>query len=96
MSHHGDQHPNPEFLKKLLLETRVRDEGEFPNGRLNSDDAGALALAIAVEDGKVCMHFAKSVEWIGFTPQQAMDLANLLMQNARKAGSKEPLTLRIG
>lgn len=95
MSHHGDQHQNPELFK-LLRETRLRDEGEFPDGRLNKDDAGALALAVGVETGKVVIRFAKPVEWIGFTPQQAMDLANLLMQNARKAGSKEPLTIRIG
>lgn len=70
--------------------------GEYPNGRLNADDSGALAVAFSHENGVVKMEFPKPVAWIGFTPNQAIEIAQTLIQHARKAGSKEALSLTIG
>jgi hypothetical protein len=70
--------------------------GEYPNGRLNADDAGAVAVSISNEGGVVRMEFPKPVAWIGFTGEQAMEIAQTLIKHARKAGVKSPLVLRIG
>jgi hypothetical protein len=90
MSHHGNQVPRElsEAMQKLL--------GEYPNGRLNKDDAGALAVAIGHENGAVTLQFPKPVAWIGFTPNQAVEIAETLISHARQAGATEPLTLKIG
>ena len=37
------------------------------------------------ENGKVVMQFASPTAWIGFTPEQAMDIAQTLITHARKA-----------
>lgn len=91
MSHHGNQPHNAamhEMMKKLM--------GEHPNGRLNADDAGAVAMAVGVESGRVVLQFPKPVAWIGMTPDEAIGLAETLVKQARAAGSRKPLTVMIG
>lgn len=98
MSHHGQDGPTPE-QSKIIDEIRRAQramQGEFPQGRLNKDDEGGLAMGLYVEDGKVCIRFPKPVAWIGFTPEQAMQIAADLIKHARAAGSKKPLTLTVG
>ena len=94
MSHHGsgDVPEIPEWLRKTLSNT----EGEFPAGRLNPADEGAVAVGIGHQDGKVVMQFPKNLNWIGFTPDQAVDIANTLLKHARACGSKKPLTIKVG
>ena len=90
VSHHSST-PNPAMsaaMKQIF--------GEHPNGRLNADDAGALPLVITTENGVVKMEFPKPVAWIGFTGDQAMEIAQTLIKHARKVGVKNPLVLRIG
>jgi hypothetical protein len=82
MSHHGNDQ------ERELAAHMKRVFGEFPNGRLNENDAGAMAVAIGVENGVVIMNFGHSLKWIGFTPDQAIDLAEILIKHARKCGSK--------
>lgn len=91
MSHHGNMPHNPmlsEMMKKLM--------GEYPDGKLNANDAGAVAMAIGVERGKVVLQFPKPVAWVGFTPDEAISLAELLVKRAREAGSTKPMTVTIG
>jgi hypothetical protein len=92
MSHHGD---NPE-QERILREAMKRLTGEFPNGRLNADDQGAVAVAIGHQGGAVTMQFPKNLNWIGFTPEQAIDIAQSLIEHARKSGCTKPLTVKIG
>ncbi|MHB1328003.1 MAG: hypothetical protein ACYC2K_07360 [Gemmatimonadales bacterium] len=94
MSHHGNNPPPdiPEWLRKTLAHT----EGEFPAGRLNPQDDGAVAVGIGHQSGKVVMQFPKNLNWIGFTPDQAIDIAQSLVEHARQCGSKKPLTLKVG
>lgn len=70
--------------------------GEYPNGRLNKDDAGAVAIQIGEESGRVVMRFPKPVAWIGFTGDEAMEIAQTLIKHASKAGVTVPVVLRIG
>lgn len=77
-----------EAMKKLM--------GEYPNGCMNEDDAGAIAMEVGHEDGRVVMKFPKPVAWIGFSGDEAMALAQALITHARKAGITAPAILRIG
>ena len=61
--------------------------GEFPQGKLNDHDQGALQIAIAYDklDGIVRVEFGKPVAWLGLPPPQAIELGKLLL---RRAGAK--------
>lgn len=92
MSHHAS---NPE-QERELTEMMKRLTGEFPDGRLNANDEGAVAVAIGHDQGRVTMQFPKNLNWIGFTPEQAIDIAQTLIEHARKCGCNRPLTVKIG
>lgn len=90
MSHHSSS-PNQELseaMRQLL--------GEYPNGRMNADDTGAVAMQVGVEEGRVVLRFPKPVAWIGMTGDEAMDIARALMKHARRAGITAPVVLRLG
>lgn len=56
--------------------------GQFPNGKINKDDEGELAIGIAsdVKNNVVVIEFGKSIQWIGFPPEQAIEFANMIMK----------------
>lgn len=90
MSHHGNN-PDPqlhEAMRKLF--------GEFPDGKLNPDDSGAVAMSVGVENGRVVVRFPKAVAWIGMSGDEAFELAQVLLRHARNAGVTAPLVIRVG
>lgn len=92
MSHSGI---NPE--DEARLHAAMKDMlGEYPEGKLNNTDEGALTVGIGHQAGKVVITFPKQVSWIGFTPEQAIEIAETLVQHARACGCKRPLTFNIG
>ena len=93
MSHHGNW---DDKAKRAMSEAMADIFGEFPNGRLNKDDEGAVACAVGHEKGVVKLLFPKPVAWIGFTPEQALDLAQDLIKHARQCGFVGVYTLQIG
>ena len=68
----------------------------YPHGKIANDDEGQLQMAITHDGGRVVLRFATPVAWIGFTPQGAADLAQLLIQHARQADPAATFTLTIG
>lgn len=60
--------------------------GEYPNGRLNADDKGAIPMRIGSENGRVVLEFARPVAWIGLSGAGAFELAKKLIRHAREAG----------
>lgn len=92
MSHHGD---NPE-QERVLREAMKQLTGEYPDGRLNADDQGAVAVGIGHQNGAVTMQFPKNLNWIGFTPDQAIAIAETLVHHARQCGCTRTLTVKIG
>ena len=105
MSHHGDNpFPDSEMSKKLFEKFTDRNKlmrdllvttgfkgalGEFPKGKLNKDDEGAIQFAIGAEGDKVILDFGTSVHWVGMTPQEAADLGSLLLKRAREVARKK-------
>lgn len=93
MSHHSGH--DDEAMR--ALHSAMKDAlGEYPAGKLNAADEGALAVGIGHQHGKVVLQFPKSVAWIGFTPEQAVEIAETLVQHARACGCNRPLTLKVG
>ena len=93
MSHHSSDPAQAAAMSALMRQCF----GEYPEGKLNSADEGALALSVGRENGVVKLMFPKPVAWIGFGPQQAVEVAELLIEHARKCAKEkgEPLTVRI-
>lgn len=92
MSHHGFDKDSADAMSAAMAKLF----GEYPDGKLNANDEGALALVIGENQGKVIIRFPKPVSWIGFTPDQAIDIAQTLISHARKCGSVVPLVIRVG
>ena len=92
MSHHGSGPFDPKPMSDLMK----RVFGEYPDGRLNTSDEGAVAMIVGANDGRVVLQFPKPVAWLGLTPDEAIGLAELLVKRARECGSKKPLTFNIG
>ena len=61
----------------------------FPRGKLNDSDEGALAIRIGVQDKTVIIDFGKPVEWIGFGYQEAVELAKNIMKHAKSIAPKQ-------
>lgn len=100
MSHHGsgpfDEMPE-DAERKTARDKLMRDLmssakdfrgslGNFPEGQLTKTDEGAIQFAVGEKDGKVVLDFGTPVVWVGLNPQQAADLASLLLKRAREAG----------
>ncbi len=92
MSHHGN---NPPHVQKALSEALRSLLGEYPDGRMNANDEGAIAFAVGVEAGRVVLRFPKPVAWMGMSGDEALELAQLLIQHAKNAGISSPLIIRI-
>jgi hypothetical protein len=59
--------------------------GEFPDGKLNEDDAGELQLAIGHNNGNVIVQFGTAVSWFALLPEGARGLAEMLLVHADNA-----------
>lgn len=92
MSHHSSNDEAGKHMSEMMREIF----GEYPEGKLNVDDEGALAMLLGNEKGKVIIRFPKPVAWVGFTPEQALKIAEDLIYNARQCGSTQPLVITIG
>jgi hypothetical protein len=75
-------------MKRLPRELRPETIGlgatrHFPEGMLNPDDEGELRFGVAHDDkGLVHMNFGKPVTWFALHPEQAIELAKLILRHA--------------
>lgn len=89
MSHHSRNELPEELRRKLLDTASFRGAlGSFPNGALGPSDEGAIQFGVTEKDGKVVLDFGTPVAWIGMEPQQAADLAGVMLRHARAAAMK--------
>lgn len=58
--------------------------GAYPDGRLSDDDEGELNFAIGRDpiDGLVHMNFGKRISGMAFAPEQAIEIARILLKHA--------------
>lgn len=94
MAHHGDASDemmkamNSFFGKKMAEEARSQNlgaTGEFPDGRLGSNDEGEIRFGVAADKGQVVLNFGKPVAWIASPPEYVRALAMSLLEAADKA-----------
>ena len=89
MSHHS----NGPFADEMWSEGQSRAEferafgklgatGQFPRGKLTENDEGEIRIAIGQKDGKVLIDFGKPVAWIGFSAEEAEQIATTLREHA--------------
>lgn len=80
-----------DFLKQFKKPKNELDEqgielgatGTYPDGKIASNDEGALAIGIAIVNERIIIDFGKPVHTIGFTKVEAVALANYLFDKAR-------------
>lgn len=73
----------------------MKQNNEYPNGKLCATDEGATSVEIGTLNGAVVLRFPTPTLWIGLPPQDAVDIAQAIIDHA-KSISKEPLSITIG
>jgi hypothetical protein len=65
---------------------KIGATGEFPYGKLDRDDEGELAVAVAADphNGVVRFEFGKSITWLALPPAHARQFAAVLLDKARE------------
>ena len=63
---------------------KIGPTGQFPQGKMNADDKGELALDVSHDHdkGHVVMSFGTNLAWLGMGPSEAKSLAALLIHHA--------------
>lgn len=82
MAHHGT-HPfqnigAEEWAEKLGLGAT----NKFPEGKIDEHDEGEIKIGITEKDGTVVLAFGKNINWIGFTKEQAKQIAFSLLSKS--------------
>jgi len=49
--------------------------GDFPEGKVNDDDEGALVMGMTIMDGVIVLHFGTQISWIGLDVNTARAIA---------------------
>lgn len=82
MSHHSEwQDPETrEVFNRFMSQIMGDKKREWPEGRLNGEDDGVSAYAIAADPRRqvVIIRFPKPMDWIGLGINDAMALRNKL------------------
>lgn len=75
-----------ELKAKLLDQFLDRKHRDFPDGRLNDQDEGGLAFAVAADQTNrvVRVDFGTPVAWFALNKKDANRLAELLINAAQK------------
>lgn len=87
MSHHSpevDKNLTDQLNEKLeeLFAERLGKIGEHPRGRLTPTDEGGIKIAVGSKNGAVVIDFGTPVAWVGFSSQEARDIAASLVKHA--------------
>ena len=77
--------PLKQQIRAQIRQGHVGKTGEFPEGKLSEDDEGEILFAISHADGKVVVNFGTPVVWFAMPPENARELARLLLEHAGKA-----------
>lgn len=101
VAHHGperdpeQEQATREVMQRFMAQVEGRAKRQYQHGRLNADDEGALALAVAADHKhqRIIIDLGKSVDWIGLTAKDAQGLIEMLMQKVRELG--QPVTIAI-
>jgi hypothetical protein len=95
-SHHSEGHSQSELIKRFEKQLSGMQERTWGQGRISGDDDGELAFVVSSgqQPNIVRIDFGKPVEWLGLPPQEAVQLAQLLIKHARSV-STEPIRVSL-
>lgn len=85
MAHHSSSPFDAKLTKddiEALFGEKLGATGQFPRGKLTDADEGETRIAIGTHNGAVVVDLGKPTAWIGFTPDQADEIADLLKKHA--------------
>lgn len=88
MSNHSDMPLEGLEQLRQLMESEKEQfgaTGKTPEPLLGPNDAGEIRFGVANYGGKVMLNFGEPIAWVGMGPEQAVELANILLKNAREA-----------
>lgn len=71
--------------KEEMMSFKPWNKREYPNGRLTSEDEGALKIAIGLKDGCVVVDLGTPTAWFGMPPELALLLAENIQRRAMEA-----------
>lgn len=101
MSHHANYEESQ--IRQLIEDTKQAQAGlglgatrRFPNGVVNDIDEGEIKFAIGSDPERelVMINFGKSIDFLGMKPQEAIEMAQLLIRHARGV-AKTPVTVQL-
>jgi len=64
-------------------------QGTFPDGKLNENDKGALAISVGIEGDNVVLLIGEPTTWVGMPPEMAVKIAQEIFKRARLIGFKD-------
>lgn len=64
------------------MNDKLGPTGDFPQGKLNADDEGALNCVISRENGCVRVDFGEPTAWIALPPDLALAFAATIIKHA--------------
>lgn len=78
--------PSSDPLDLVIQRLKLGATGKYPSGKLDELDEGELQFAIAADPAKkkVLINFGKPVAFIGFDPEQAISLGELLINKGKE------------
>lgn len=82
--HHGNQESSDAMRKMFGPNEELGATGQFPDGKMSNDDEGEIKFAIAHSSEQVVVNLGKPVAWLAMSPQQAMDVADVLRNHAEQ------------
>lgn len=98
MGHHAGQpfaNFDDEETKKLFEQLRLNSmsdnkrnpldlgpTGKFPDGKIADNDEGEIKIGITTMEGRIVVDFGKSIHTVGFTADQALGIAEVLIKRA--------------
>lgn len=82
MAHHSSQPMDEDFRRLFAGGEKLGATHQFPRGKLTEHDEGETRIAIGSNNGAVVMDFGNPTSWIGFTPDQADEIADTLKKHA--------------
>lgn len=94
-AHHGDE--ENAIRRRFLEQLEGRAQRNYSHGRVGPDDDGDLAMAIGHDAAKgiVVIDYGKMIQWVGMPAEQAVKMAEMLIEHAVAVGTG-PLSISIG
>ena len=63
--------------------------GDYPNGKLNDNDEGALILSLFIKNGTIILDFGTKMSWLAVKKEDAYKLGNALIESAKELEGRD-------